>query len=151
MPSRSMGPKRAKRAKKPRASTRQSSHLNKDTEDVVVSTHQSSGTSHVNEGAEEVGASTHQSSGRKRKATFEDAEDVNVSTHRSSERERKVRKLTPDTTTVHVEKNAGDVIATFNRTPATKRVAHHSSLIKIGEIYARDVELQLAAEARGVT
>ena len=30
-------------------------------------------------------------------------------------------------------------------------MAHHSSLIQIGEIYARDMELQLAAEARGVT
>ena len=77
----------------------------------------------------------------------ESAEDVGVSTHRSPGRKQKAHKLTPESTTPHVDD------APFKNTPATRRAAHHSSLVwqenKI--IYAKDMELQIAAEARGVT
>ena len=82
----------------------------------------------------------------------------NASTDRDSGHTRKARKLSPDDrfppTPPCLGESAEDVVAAppLYRTPATKRMASHSSLIESERIvYATDMETQIAAEARGVT
>src|SRR5436190_13013036 len=74
-----------------------------------------------------------------------------ASPQRRSGRVTKAHKLHPDSTPPRADEAAKDV-ATLHRTPATKRMASHSSLIDREHIvYAADMETQIAAEARGVT
>jgi hypothetical protein len=71
-----------------------------------------------------------------------------ASTHELSDRAQKTHKSIPSP---HVE-GAENVEPSFHRTPATKRMASHSSLIgKETIIYAPDMEAQITAEAREVT
>src|SRR5277367_6579529 len=72
-----------------------------------------------------------------------------ASTHEPSDRPQKARKRTAS---ARVDKGAEDVGTQLHRTPSTKRMASHNSLVEQGTtIYAPDMEAQIAAEARGVT
>lgn len=74
-----------------------------------------------------------------------------------SGRAQKVQKLGPSTLSpapLDADKDEGAVDAStlFHRTPATKRMASHSSLIDYEhKVYATEMEAQISAEARGVT
>jgi hypothetical protein len=71
-----------------------------------------------------------------------------ASAHEPSDRAQKTRKSIPSP---HVE-GAENAEPLFHWTPATKRIASHTSLIeKETIIYAPDMEAQITAEARGVT
>ena len=73
-----------------------------------------------------------------------------ASTHESSNSPQKSPKMTPS---ARMDKDAEDVGTQFHRTPATKRLAFHSGLIKeaTSTVYAANMEDQIVAEARGVT
>src|SRR5256714_12920203 len=72
-----------------------------------------------------------------------------ASTPEPSDRPQKARKRTA---LAGVDKGAEDVGTQLHRTPSTKRMASHNSLVEQGTtIYAPDMEAQIAAEARGVT
>ena len=119
-------------------------------------------------GAKRPSASTHQRSGRKKKAPklisnittqhvnkgakdvtllnqhVDKDEDVGASIHRSSD-----GLHTPDN---NAGEGAEDIGAIFKIISATKRSAYHSGLIeKESKIIAFNMELKIAAEARGVT
>ena len=71
-----------------------------------------------------------------------------ASDHEPSDRAQKTHKSIPSP---HVE-GAENVEPLFHRTPATKHMASHTSLIeKETIIYAPDMEAQITAEACGVT
>jgi len=73
-------------------------------------------------------------------------------THEHSGRAKKVRKLSPGSKPTPASSHAEDVSAPSDRTPATKRMASHASLLEHENIvYAADMETQIAAETRGAT
>jgi len=75
-----------------------------------------------------------------------------ASTHGQSGRAPKTPKLTSYSTPPPTYEEAEDVNALLNKTPATKRMHPHSGLIEQEDrVYASGMEIQIAAEARGVT
>jgi len=72
-----------------------------------------------------------------------------ASTYRDSGRSRKARFRTPSPP---AKEDTGSVSSSFYKTPTTKRTAFHAGLTEQGTtVYAKNMETQIAAEARGVT
>lgn len=103
----------------------------------------------MNLGAKRPRASTHEPLGRARKIRKlvpESAEEDDGASMQQA------HELDPDRTTPNVGEGAENLDTQFHRTPATKRSAPHASLMEREDlIYALDMELKIAAEARGVT
>jgi len=100
-------------------------------------------------GAKRLRASAHEPSGRAQKTRklVPDSETPDVDEGAEDDHE-----LDPDRTTPNVGEGVENLDTQFHRTPATKRSAPHASLIEREDlIYALDMELKIAAEARGVT
>jgi hypothetical protein len=109
----------------------------------------------MNLGAKRPRASTHEPLGRARKIRklVPDSEtpDVDESAEDDGASMQQVHELDPDRTNPVVSEGAENLDTQFHRTP-TKRSAPHASLTERGDlIYALDMELKIAAEARGVT
>src|SRR2546423_14618519 len=70
-----------------------------------------------------------------------------ASTHEPSDRPQKARKRTAS---ARVDKGAEDVGTQLHRTPSTKRMASHNSLVEQGTtIYPPDMKAQIAPKALG--